>query len=93
MRAKKKATRDETSLYTTRDLAYHRWKSGRCDRVIDIFGKDHELVSQQLAKGLQILEVKVPEFVIFAFVSLPTGSLSTRAGRYISADELIGSTV
>ncbi len=80
---------DGTSLYTTRDLAYHRWKSGRCDRVIDIFGKDHELVSQQLAKGLQILEVKVPEFVIFAFVSLPTGSLSTRAGRYISADELI----
>ena len=80
---------DGTSLYTTRDLAYHRWKSERCDHVIDVFGKDHELVSQQLAKALQILGVKAPEFVIFAFVSLPTGSLSTRAGRYISADELI----
>jgi len=80
---------DGTSLYTTRDLAYHRWKSNRCDRMVDVFGKDHELVSQQLAKALQILAVKVPEFVIFAFVSLPTGSLSTRAGRYISADELI----
>ncbi len=80
---------DGTSLYTTRDLAYHRWKSNRCDRVIDVFGKDHELVSQQLAKALQILEVNVPEFVIFEFVSLPTGSLSTRAGRYISADELM----
>ena len=80
---------DGTSLYTARDLAYHRWKSSRCDRVIDIFGKDHELVSQQLAKALEILRVKVPEFIIFEFVSLPTGSLSTRAGRYISADELM----
>jgi len=80
---------DGTSLYTTRDLAYHRWKGERCDRVIDVFGKDHELVTQQLAKALELIGVRVPEFVIFAFVSLPTGSLSTRAGRYISVDELI----
>ena len=80
---------DGTSLYTTRDLAYHRWKSNRCDRMIDVFGKDHELVSQQLTKALALLSVKSPEYVIFAFVSLPSGSLSTRAGRYISADELI----
>ncbi len=80
---------DGTSLYTTRDLAYHRWKSNRCDRMIDVFGKDHELVSQQLTKALALLSVKAPEFVIFAFVSLPSGSLSTHAGRYISADELI----
>ena len=80
---------DGTSLYTTRDLAYHRWKGKNCDRMIDVFGKDHELVSQQLAKALELLGVKAPEFVIFAFVSLPSGSLSTRAGRYISADELM----
>lgn len=80
---------DGTSLYTARDLAYHRWKSSNCDRIIDVFGKDHELVSQQLTKALEILRVKTPEFVIFEFVSLPTGSLSTRAGRYISVDELI----
>jgi arginyl-tRNA synthetase len=80
---------DGTSLYTTRDLAYHRWKGENCDRVIDVFGKDHELVSQQLTKALELLGVKSPEIVIFAFVSLPSGSLSTRAGRYISADELM----
>ena len=80
---------DGTSLYTTRDLAYHRWKSERCDRMIDVLGKDHELVSQQLRKALLLLGVKAPEFVIFEFVSLPSGSLSTRAGRYISADELM----
>jgi arginyl-tRNA synthetase len=80
---------DGTSLYTTRDLAYHRWKGENCDRVIDVFGKDHELVSQQLAKALELLGVKSPEFVIFAFVSLPSGSVSTRAGRYIAADDLM----
>jgi arginyl-tRNA synthetase len=80
---------DGTSLYTTRDLAYHRWKATRGDRLIDVFGKDHELVSQQLAKALELLGVKPPEFVIFAFVSLPSGSLSTRAGRYIAADDLM----
>ncbi len=80
---------DGTSLYTTRDLAYHRWKDKNCDRMIDVFGKDHELVSQQLVKALELLGVKAPEFVIFAFVSLPSGSLSTRAGRYISADDLM----
>jgi arginyl-tRNA synthetase len=80
---------DGTSLYTTRDLAYHRWKGENCDRVIDVFGKDHELVSQQLSKALDLLGVKSPEFVIFAFVSLPSGSVSTRAGRYIAADDLM----
>lgn len=80
---------DGTSLYTTRDLAYHRWKGEHGNRVIDVFGKDHELVSQQLRKALELLGVKAPEFVIFAFVSLPSGSLSTRAGRYIAADDLM----
>ncbi len=71
-------------------------RSGAVDAVvdelmqkIDVFGKDHELVSQQLTKALALLSVKAPEYVIFAFVSLPSGSLSTRAGRYISADELM----
>ncbi|MCW7075243.1 MAG: arginine--tRNA ligase [Candidatus Methanospirare jalkutatii] len=80
---------DGTSLYSTRDIAYHRWKSSHCDILIDVLGKDHELVAKQLAKALEILGVKPPEVVIFEFVSLPEGSLSTRAGRFISADELI----
>jgi arginyl-tRNA synthetase len=35
------------------------------------------------------LHVREPEVVIFEFVSLPTGSMSTRKGKFISADELI----
>src|SRR3989475_4839216 len=38
--------RDGTSLYTTRDIAYHLNKMGRCDVAIDIVGEDHKLSFQ-----------------------------------------------
>ncbi len=78
-----------TSLYITRDLAYHRWKANNSDRSVDILGADHKLVSGQLRTALRLLGVREPEVVIFEFVSLPTGSMSTRKGKFISADELL----
>ena len=80
---------DGTSLYSTRDIAYHIWKSKLCDRMIDVLGKDHELVSKQLAEALALLGVPPPDVVIFEFVSLPTGSMSTRAGKFVAVDELL----
>ncbi len=80
---------DGTSLYTTRDMSYHEWKAARCDRMIDILGADHKLISSQLKAVLRILGLKEPEVVIFEFVSLPEGSMSTRRGVFISADELL----
>ena len=80
---------DGTSLYTTRDLAYHEWKGERADRIIDVFGADHKLISGQLKATLNAIGKKEPEFVIFEFVSLPEGSMSTRSGKFISADELL----
>ncbi len=80
---------DGTSLYTTRDLAYHDWKAAQCDSMIDILGADHKLISSQLKAMLRILGIKEPEIVIFEFVSLPEGSMSTRRGVFISADELL----
>jgi arginyl-tRNA synthetase len=80
---------DGTSLYTTRDLSYHEWKAKQCDRMIDILGADHKLISSQLKAMLRILCLKEPEIVIFEFVSLPEGSMSTRRGVFISADELL----
>ena len=44
-----------TSLYITRDLAYHRWKSANSDRSVDILGADHKLVSGQLRTALRPL--------------------------------------
>jgi len=80
---------DGTSLYTTRDLAYHLWKAGQCDRMIDVLGADHKLISGQLKAVLNALGEDEPEIVIFEFVSLPEGSMSTRRGKFISTDELL----
>jgi arginyl-tRNA synthetase len=77
-----------TSLYTTRDLAYHEWKAGQADRIIDVLGADHKLISGQLRATLNAIGIKEPEVVIFEFVSLPEGSMSTRRGQFISADDL-----
>jgi len=80
---------DGTSLYTTRDLAYHEWKGERADRMIDVLGADHKLISGQLKATLNAIGKKEPEIVIFEFVSLPEGSMSTRRGKFIPADDLL----
>ncbi len=84
--------KDGTYLYTTRDIAYHIWKSERGD-VIDVLGADHKLVAQQLSATLKILGVKEPEFIIYEFISLPGKSMSTRKGVFISMDELIEESI
>jgi arginyl-tRNA synthetase len=80
---------DGTSVYAARDLAYHGWKGVNFDRVIDVLGADHKLIAAQLQCTMKLLGEKVPEIVHFEFVSLPEGSMSTRAGKFVSADDLI----
>ncbi|MFQ5800653.1 MAG: arginine--tRNA ligase, partial [Candidatus Hydrothermarchaeales archaeon] len=84
--------KDGTSLYIARDIAHHAWKlkQGRC---VNIWGADHKLVSDQLRAGLSILDLEAPEFIIYEFISLPEGGMSTRKGVFISADQLIEETV
>lgn len=79
---------DGTSLYASRDLAYHRWKSKR-GAMIDVLGEDHKLYAKQLAAALKLLGLPAPETVHFEFVSLPEGSMSTRAGTYVAVDDLL----
>jgi arginyl-tRNA synthetase len=78
-----------TSVYAARDLAYHLWKNSRCDRSIDVLGADHKLIGAQLQTTLRLIGERAPEIVHFEFVSLPEGSMSTRGGVFITADELI----
>ncbi len=78
-----------TTLYITRDLAYHLWKNENFERFVNVLGADHKLVGRQLQDILRLLGLKPPEIVFFEFVSLPEGSMSTRRGKFISADELI----
>ncbi len=80
---------DGTSVYAARDLAYHTWKSANFDRAIDVLGADHKLIAAQLQCTMKLLGQKAPEIVHFEFVSLPEGSMSTRAGKFVSADDLI----
>lgn len=80
---------DGTSVYATRDIAYHVWKAGRCNRMIDVLGADHRLAALQVGKVLELLNINAPEVVFFEFVSLLEGSMSTRLGHFVSADEVL----
>ncbi|MDR2544762.1 MAG: arginine--tRNA ligase [Methanobrevibacter sp.] len=84
---------DGTSLYSTRDLAYHIKKSKLGNLVIDILGSDHKLVSKQLGLALEILGEKIPEVIFYEFITLPEGSMSTRRGVFISSDDLIDEAI
>lgn len=85
---------DGTTLYTTRDIAYHLDKFTRSDRVIDVLGEDQKLGSQQLCSVLKILGTdKQPEPMFYAFVSLPEGKMSTRKGVVVYLDDLIDESV
>ncbi|WP_457613029.1 arginine--tRNA ligase [Methanocaldococcus sp.] len=78
-----------TSLYSTRDIAYHLDKLSKCDIGIDVLGADHKLTAEMVKAALKLLGSKVPEIIFYEFISLPEGSMSTRRGRFISADELL----
>ncbi len=81
-----------TSVYAARDLAFHLWKNGQCDRSIDVLGADHKLIGAQLQTTLKLIGEQPPEIVHFEFVSLPEGSMTTRGGVFITADALIAET-
>lgn len=85
---------DGTSVYTTRDLAYHMDKFARTDVAINILGEDHKLAMQELAAALSIMGLeKKPEIVYYAFVSLPEGKMSTRKGRVVNLDDLVDEAI
>ncbi len=85
---------DGTSLYATRDVAFHIDKLSKADIAINILGEDHKLEAQQLAIALRELgEKRAPESVFYSFVSLPEGKMSTRAGRVVYLDDLIEEAV
>ena len=79
-----------TSLYATRDIAYHIWKSKKAEKLINILGEDHKLESRQVEIVLKMLKTKIiPHVIFYSFVSLPGGKMSTRKGRVVYLDHLI----
>lgn len=85
---------DGTSLYTTRDIAYHLDKFRRCDRAVNVLGEDHKLQSRQLAAALDVLGVEDrPDNVFYSYVNLPEGKMSTREGTVVNMDDLLDEAV
>ncbi|MFB6086029.1 MAG: arginine--tRNA ligase [Halodesulfurarchaeum sp.] len=86
---------DGTSLYTTRDLAHHEWKFAHYDRAVTVLGEDHKLQARQLQAALEILgnDTDQLEDVIYSYVNLPTGKMSTRAGTGVDLDDLLDEAV
>lgn len=85
---------DGSSLYSTRDMAYHLDKLARYDRAIDVLGEDHRLKAKVVGIGVNLLgQEKKIEPVFYSFVSLPEGKMSTRRGRVVYLDDLIDEAV
>lgn len=80
---------DGSSLYATRDIAYHQWKWGKSDRLLNILGEDHKLQSKQVGIALEELAIQVPEVVFYAFTKLADGKMSTRRGNVVFMDDLL----
>ncbi len=86
---------DGTSLYVTRDVAYHLSKFARFARVIDVLGQDHRLHAQTLDALLaEIGEPRRPEYVIYQDLTVPEGGrMSTRRGTGVWLDDLLDEAV
>jgi arginyl-tRNA synthetase len=83
-------TRHGTSLYTTRDIAYHLRKKERADVAINVLGEDQKLSFLRLKATFRLMGIDwAPETIFYAFVSLPEGRMSTRKGRVVYIDDLI----
>ncbi|WP_436906589.1 arginine--tRNA ligase [Halosimplex marinum] len=86
---------DGTSLYTTRDLAYHEWKLENFDESVTVVGEDHELQARQLGSALELLghDTAPLSRVHYSWVNLPEGGMSTREGTGIDLDDLLDEAV
>ena len=80
---------DGSSLYATRDIAYHRWKWTQCSELINVLGEDHKLQAQQVGLTLEELGERRPEVMFYSFIKLPEGKMSTRRGNVVFMDDLL----
>lgn len=80
---------DGSSLYATRDVAYHQWKWQQSNALVNVLGEDHKLQAQQVGLTLEELKHKRPEVVFYSFIKLPEGKMSTRRGNVVFMDDLL----
>ncbi|MXV61686.1 arginine--tRNA ligase [Natronorubrum sp. JWXQ-INN-674] len=86
---------DGTSLYATRDLAHHEWKFDNYDRAVTILGEDHKLQAKQITTTLELLGTDTDDLrqVLYSYVNLPEGKMSTRRGTGVDLDDLLDEAI
>ncbi|WP_254808400.1 arginine--tRNA ligase [Natronosalvus amylolyticus] len=86
---------DDTSLYPTRDLTHHEWKFDNYDRAVTVLGEDHKLQARQLRAALELLGNDTDQLrqVLYSYVNLPEGKMSTRRGTGIDLDDLLDEAI
>ncbi|WP_254531497.1 arginine--tRNA ligase [Natrinema gelatinilyticum] len=86
---------DGTSLYVTRDLAHHEWKFDEYDRAVTVLGEDHKLQARQLRTTLELLGNDTDQLqqVLYSYVNLPEGKMSTRRGTGVDLDDLLDEAI
>lgn len=86
---------DGTSLYPTRDLAHHEWKFENYDRAVTVLGEDHTLQAAQLRTTLELLGNDTAQLdqVLYSYVNLPEGKMSTRQGTGVDLDDLLDEAI
>jgi arginyl-tRNA synthetase len=84
-----------TSLYVTRDVAYHLTKFARFATVLDVLGQDHQLHARTLDALLaEVGEPRRPAFLIYQDITVPGGGrMSTRSGSAVWLDALLEEAV
>ncbi len=84
-----------TSLYATRDVAYHLKKFARFESLVDVLGQDHQLHARTLDAFLaEIGETRRPTYLIYQDITVPEGGrMSTRGGSAVWLDQLLGEAV
>ncbi|WP_144905253.1 arginine--tRNA ligase [Halobellus captivus] len=86
---------DDTTLYTTRDLAHHEWKFENYDEAVTVLGEDHKLQAEQLEAALEILgnDTDTLRQTFYSWVNLPEGGMSTRKGTGVDLDDLLDESI
>ncbi|MGC8585613.1 MAG: arginine--tRNA ligase [Thermoplasmata archaeon] len=82
--------KDGTSLYFTRDIAYHIYKYRITKNIVNVLGEDHKMHGEALSNLLKEIydDINI-ENVYYAFVNLPEGRMSTRSGKVVFLDDLL----
>lgn len=89
------ARRDGTSVYLTRDIAYHLEKLKLGDWIINVLGEDHKFEFQELKTILTEIYKKKSRIdaVHYSFVNFEGAELSTRKGQTAPVDKLIDEAI